>query len=257
MCHVGTPAKEADVLAAFRKRYTTTTRVTFGAAVDFSGGTTISGHSTASNSNIDQEHNKSNIKVAVVDAAQSASRATTATDICGRVNTLVNIRDEDASKATSRHTADNHASRSKISARNTRAAKKTTEITKNTAKGNADTNATADICEAPTPLDVGMCVEVQFTGPQPSEGPAAMLLELLRGASIQAQPVSLRRGRRKKSVPDIPSASPSKSDNRCVGKCGADRVHHRLESTLETKSFSRSAVHGTIRTVLRSYRALS
>lgn len=44
----------------------------------------------------------------------------------------------------------------------------------------------------------GVCVMVQFTGPQPSQGPATLLRNLLRGTSVQAQPVELGRGRKKK-----------------------------------------------------------
>ena len=40
-------------------------------------------------------------------------------------------------------------------------------------------------------------VEVQFTGPQPGEGPAGLLRGLLYGKSVEARPVKLRRGRKK------------------------------------------------------------
>lgn len=42
-----------------------------------------------------------------------------------------------------------------------------------------------------------MVVEVQFTGPQPGEGPAGLLRGLLYGTSVEARPVKLRRGRKK------------------------------------------------------------
>lgn len=41
-------------------------------------------------------------------------------------------------------------------------------------------------------------VEVLFTGPQPSGGPGSMLCNLLSGSSVEAQPVNLCRGRKKK-----------------------------------------------------------
>ncbi|CAB1097009.1 unnamed protein product [Ectocarpus sp. CCAP 1310/34] len=42
-------------------------------------------------------------------------------------------------------------------------------------------------------------VEVQFTGPQPSEGPGALLCDLLCGVSVDAKPVELPRGRKKRA----------------------------------------------------------
>lgn len=42
-----------------------------------------------------------------------------------------------------------------------------------------------------------VCAEVQFGGPQPCEGPGALLCALLHGTSVQAKPVSLERGRKR------------------------------------------------------------
>ncbi|CAN0011401.1 unnamed protein product [Scytosiphon promiscuus] len=43
-------------------------------------------------------------------------------------------------------------------------------------------------------------VEIQFAGPQPSEGCGALLCHLLRGASVKAWPLELPRGRKKKAA---------------------------------------------------------
>lgn len=48
-------------------------------------------------------------------------------------------------------------------------------------------------------------VEVQFTGPQPSEGPGALLCDLLCGKSVEAKPVELPRGRKKRARTDASS----------------------------------------------------
>ncbi|CAN0023659.1 unnamed protein product [Scytosiphon promiscuus] len=44
-----------------------------------------------------------------------------------------------------------------------------------------------------------LCVEVQFTGPQPIEGPACLMCELLDGSFVGAHPVQLDRGRKRKA----------------------------------------------------------
>lgn len=51
--------------------------------------------------------------------------------------------------------------------------------------------------------DFSVSVEVQFIGPQPSEGPAALLRGLLLGTSVDAQPIHLGRGRKKRWIEDI------------------------------------------------------
>lgn len=56
-------------------------------------------------------------------------------------------------------------------------------------------------------------VEVQFSGPQPSEGPGALLCALLCGSSFEAQPVELARGRKKRSRIAEPVAAEA-------GECG-------------------------------------
>lgn len=43
-------------------------------------------------------------------------------------------------------------------------------------------------------------VEVRFSGPQPADRPALLLRSLLKGESVVAHPVSLRRGRQPKSM---------------------------------------------------------
>lgn len=48
-------------------------------------------------------------------------------------------------------------------------------------------------------------VEVQFTGPQPSEGPGALLCDLLCGTAVEAKPVELPRGRKKRARTDASS----------------------------------------------------
>ncbi|CAM9475560.1 unnamed protein product [Ectocarpus fasciculatus] len=55
-------------------------------------------------------------------------------------------------------------------------------------------------------------VEVQFTGPQPSEGPGALLCDLLCGDSVDAKPVELPRGRKKRARTDA-TASTEGSDS--------------------------------------------
>lgn len=54
-------------------------------------------------------------------------------------------------------------------------------------------------------------VEVQFTGPQPSEGPGALLCDLLCGSGIEARPVELPRGRKKRSRKSAASSEASDS----------------------------------------------
>lgn len=71
-----------------------------------------------------------------------------------------------------------------------------------------------------TPEGVGSAtdvfVEVQFTGPQPSEGPGALLCDLLCGGSVDAQPVELPRGRKKRPRSDAASSEASDSGECCV-----------------------------------------
>lgn len=54
-------------------------------------------------------------------------------------------------------------------------------------------------------------VEVQFTGPQPSEGPGALLCDLLCGVSVDARPVELPRGRKKRARTGAASSEASDS----------------------------------------------
>lgn len=43
-----------------------------------------------------------------------------------------------------------------------------------------------------------LCIEVQFTGPQPVEGPVGLMCNLLQGTFVAASPVQLGRGRKRK-----------------------------------------------------------
>ncbi|CAB1102873.1 unnamed protein product [Ectocarpus sp. CCAP 1310/34] len=45
------------------------------------------------------------------------------------------------------------------------------------------------------------CIEIQFTGPQPIEGPAGLLCSLLEATFVSAHPVQLDRGRKRKTRP--------------------------------------------------------
>lgn len=55
-------------------------------------------------------------------------------------------------------------------------------------------------------LDAAVLVEIRFAGPQPSESCGALLCLLLGGDSVQAWPVELPRGRRRKSTVTIEEA---------------------------------------------------
>ncbi|CAN0411092.1 unnamed protein product, partial [Hapterophycus canaliculatus] len=43
-----------------------------------------------------------------------------------------------------------------------------------------------------------LSIEVQFTGPQPAEGPVSLMCSLLQGTFVEAHPVQLDRGRKRK-----------------------------------------------------------
>lgn len=45
------------------------------------------------------------------------------------------------------------------------------------------------------------CIEIQFTGPQPIEGPAGLMCNLLQATFVSAHPVQLDRGRKRKTRP--------------------------------------------------------
>lgn len=57
-----------------------------------------------------------------------------------------------------------------------------------------------------------VCVEVLFTGPQPIGGPADLMCELLSGTSVEAQPVHMGRGRKKKN-----RINPTSTETRAAG----------------------------------------
>ncbi|CAM9413302.1 unnamed protein product, partial [Hapterophycus canaliculatus] len=78
--------------------------------------------------------------------------------------------------------------------------------------------------------DRNIVVEVQFTGPQPSEGPGALLCDLLGGVSVEAKPVELPRGRKKRARMDTASPEASDSD---VEDGGSKRMGgHRSTNSL-------------------------
>lgn len=65
------------------------------------------------------------------------------------------------------------------------------------------TTATTPTLRSPATASRDILVEVQFTGPQPSEGPSTLLCALLCAAFVEATPVELVRGRRKRArMPD-------------------------------------------------------
>lgn len=64
----------------------------------------------------------------------------------------------------------------------------------------AEAEAEAAVCRGGgVPMTTSICIEVEFAGPQPSQGPGALLCELLAGTSVEAKPVHLERGRKKKA----------------------------------------------------------
>lgn len=75
--------------------------------------------------------------------------------------------------------------------------------------------------EANPAADRNVLVEVQFTGPQPSEGPGALLCDLLCGSSVEAKPVELPRGRKKRPRTDAASSEASDSGG-CRSRCMYD-----------------------------------
>jgi len=79
-----------------------------------------------------------------------------------------------------------------------------------------------------------LCIDVRFTGPQPIEGPADLLCNLLQASFVAAQAVQLGRGRKRKnrggiSAPQPPSFASSTNDGSRTGeardglgaRCGA------------------------------------
>ncbi|CAB1102111.1 unnamed protein product [Ectocarpus sp. CCAP 1310/34] len=67
-----------------------------------------------------------------------------------------------------------------------------------------DSSSNFPIADAAAAADGGgMLVEIQFAGPQPSEGCGALLCNLLRGSSVEARAVELPRGRKKKIATSV------------------------------------------------------
>eukprot|EP00903_Cladosiphon_okamuranus_P011771 g11065.t1 len=83
--------------------------------------------------------------------------------------------------------------------------------------------------ERTTDAGRNVVVEVQFTGPQPSEGPGALLCDLLGGTSVEAKPVELPRGRKKRARIDASSeASDSDIEDGSSRKMGGHRSTNSL-----------------------------
>ena len=61
---------------------------------------------------------------------------------------------------------------------------------------------------------------VQFIGPQPSHGPGELLLHLLSGTSVKAEPIVLGRGRKKRPRYDGDSSGTSDYGEHVVGRVG-------------------------------------
>lgn len=85
---------------------------------------------------------------------------------------------------------------------------------------------TMDIYPATTENEAGvsagsdLVVKLQFSGPQPSEGPGSLLCNLLCGTSVKARPVELPRGRKKREMAS-PTAS---SEGRRSGGATRERT---------------------------------
>lgn len=75
-------------------------------------------------------------------------------------------------------------------------------------------SSTGGAAETEPTAERNVQIEVEFTGPLPSEGPGALLCHLLCGSSVQAKPVELPRGRKKRPRADVASSEASDS-----GKC--------------------------------------
>lgn len=78
-------------------------------------------------------------------------------------------------------------------------------------------SSAGDAAEVNPAADRNVEVEVEFTGPLPSEGPGALLCNFLRGSSVGAQPVELPRGRKKRRRTDEASSETSDSGRRMHG----------------------------------------
>lgn len=55
----------------------------------------------------------------------------------------------------------------------------------------------------------GVRATVQFIGPQPSQGPGSLLCQLLAGTSVEAEPIILGRGRKKRPRSECESSEAS------------------------------------------------
>lgn len=65
-----------------------------------------------------------------------------------------------------------------------------------------------------------VCIQVEFSGPQPIKGPAELMCSLLLGSSVSALPVFLARGRRRKKS-RTSCASDERAEEEAAGeRCG-------------------------------------
>ncbi|CAM9268369.1 unnamed protein product [Ectocarpus sp. 12 AP-2014] len=78
-------------------------------------------------------------------------------------------------------------------------------------------------------------VEVRFSGPQPADRPALLLRSLLKGESVVAHPVSLRRGRQPKSM----KASATGDERSCIF-ANVNRSPDTPDATLRKRSASKA-----------------
>ncbi|CAB1105271.1 unnamed protein product [Ectocarpus sp. CCAP 1310/34] len=75
-----------------------------------------------------------------------------------------------------------------------------------------------------------VCIQVEFSGPQPIKGPAELMCSLLSGSSVSALPVFLARGRRRKK-----SRTSCASDERAEEEAAVtDHVDPRINTLVES-----------------------
>lgn len=92
-----------------------------------------------------------------------------------------------------------------------------------TKHGDGTSHAVSDIDNDTSPSSVGagtVLIEIQFTGPQPIEGPAGLLCTLVQGTFVEAHPIQLGRGRKRKIQAGGGPASPGFSFASAPGGSG-------------------------------------
>lgn len=72
------------------------------------------------------------------------------------------------------------------------------DLAESSAPASAPTIPSPPSSTGPRASSSAVLIEIQFAGPQPSEGCGALLCHLLRGAAVKAWPLELPRGRKKK-----------------------------------------------------------